>query len=66
MYGLLADDVDGDGTLDLLLGGNFYGFKPEIGRAAASYALLLRGDHARCAARDTRCAPFTPVAGSIS
>ena len=29
---------------DLLLAGNFDGFKPEIGRAAASYGLLLRGD----------------------
>ena len=44
VYGLLAEDVDGDGKLDLLLGGNFDGFKPEIGRAAASYGLVLRGD----------------------
>jgi hypothetical protein len=36
--------VDRDGHTDLLLGGNFDGFKPEIGRMAASYGLLLRGD----------------------
>jgi hypothetical protein len=44
VYGILADDVDGDGKLDLLIGGNFDGFKPEIGRAAASYGLVLRGN----------------------
>jgi enediyne biosynthesis protein E4 len=44
VYGIVADDVDGDGTTDLLLAGNFDGFEPQIGRAAASYGLLLRGD----------------------
>jgi hypothetical protein len=43
VYGMIAHDVDGDGTLDLLLAGNFDGFKPEIGRMSASYGLLLRG-----------------------
>jgi hypothetical protein len=43
VYGILADDVDGDGRTDLLLGGNFDGVKPEIGRLGASYGLLLRG-----------------------
>jgi hypothetical protein len=44
VYGLLADDVDRDGRTDLLLAGNFDGFKPDIGRAAAGYGVLLRGD----------------------
>jgi len=44
VYGILASDVDRDGHTDLLLGGNFDGFRPEIGRVAASYGLLLRGD----------------------
>ena len=44
VFAMLPADVDGDGKLDLLLAGNFDGFKPEIGRAAASYGLLLRGD----------------------
>ena len=44
VYAMLPADVDGDGRLDLLLAGNFDGFKPEIGRAAASYGLLLLGD----------------------
>src|SRR2546427_7529162 len=44
VYGMLAADLDGNGTLDLLLAGNFDGVKPEIGRMGASYGLLLRGD----------------------
>jgi hypothetical protein len=41
---MLARDVDGDGKLDLLLAGNFTGFKPEIGSMSASYGLFLHGD----------------------
>jgi len=44
VYGILAQDFDGDGKTDLLLTGNFDGVKPEIGRMSASYGLLLRGD----------------------
>jgi hypothetical protein len=44
VYGILAGDFERDGHIDLLLAGNFDGFKPEIGRMAASYGLLLRGD----------------------
>jgi hypothetical protein len=44
VYGILAGDLERDGHVDLLLAGNFDGFKPEIGRMAASYGLLLRGD----------------------
>ena len=44
VYGILGTDVDRDGHTDLLLAGNFDEFKPEIGRMAASYGLLLRGD----------------------
>ncbi len=44
VYGMLAGDFDGDGRSDLLLAGNFDGVKPEIGRMAAGYGLLLRGD----------------------
>ena len=44
VYGILPTDADGDGHTDLLLAGNFDGFRPEIGRMAASYGLLLRGD----------------------
>jgi hypothetical protein len=60
VFGILAADLDDDARTDLLLGGNFDGFKPDIGRAAASYGLVLRGDPSRCADSE-RCAPFTPL-----
>ncbi len=44
VYGILATDVDRDGHVDLLLAGNFDGFKPEIGRMSASYGMVLRGN----------------------
>lgn len=44
VYGILAEDFDRDGDLDLLLAGNFDGVKPEIGRLSAGYGLYLRGD----------------------
>ncbi len=43
VYAALADDFDGDGRIDILLGGNFYGVTPVRGRYDASYGLLLRG-----------------------
>ncbi len=43
VYGILATDANRDGRLDLLLAGNFDGFKPEIGRMSASDGLLLLG-----------------------
>jgi enediyne biosynthesis protein E4 len=44
VYSVLADDFDGDGRTDLLLGGNFYGVTPVQGRYDASYGQLLRGN----------------------
>jgi len=45
VYGILATDVDGDGKIDLMLGGNFDGMPPELGgRVSASYGLVLHGD----------------------
>jgi hypothetical protein len=44
VYGILAGDYDGDGKVDLLLAGNFDGFKPELGKMDASYGLFLKGD----------------------
>ncbi|HWK03446.1 MAG TPA: hypothetical protein VNS58_07435, partial [Puia sp.] len=44
VYGILVKDVDGDGKEDLLLGGNFYQSKPEVGIYDGSYGLLLKGD----------------------
>ncbi|SDL49028.1 FG-GAP repeat-containing protein [Catalinimonas alkaloidigena] len=44
VYGVLIQDLDGDHHPDVLLGGNLYGTKPEIGRYDASYGCLLKGD----------------------
>ena len=46
VYAAIAEDFDGDGKIDLLLGGNFDGVTPLLGRYDASYGLLLRGDGA--------------------
>ena len=39
----LLMDIDGDGRLDLLVGGNLFGVPPSLGRYDASYGQLLRG-----------------------
>jgi len=44
MYGIGVSDYDGDGRQDILLGGNFYQSKPEVGIYDASYGVLLKGD----------------------
>ncbi|MEM6804451.1 MAG: FG-GAP-like repeat-containing protein, partial [Bacteroidota bacterium] len=43
VYGILVEDFDKDGNLDVLLGGNLYGVKPEVGRYDANYGLMLKG-----------------------
>ena len=44
VYGILVEDFDKDGNLDVLLGGNLYGVKPEVGRYDANYGLMLKGN----------------------
>ena len=44
VFGMKADDVDGDGNLDLLLVGNDYGMDPNSGRHDAFAGLCLKGD----------------------
>ena len=60
VYGILATDLNHDGHPDLLLAGNFDGFKPEIGRMAASYGLVLLGEPWPYGT-DKHVAPFQPV-----
>ncbi len=43
VYASLARDFAGDRQIDLLLGGNFHGVTPMLGRYDASYGTLLRG-----------------------
>lgn len=44
MYAIEIYDVDQDGKVDILLGGNLYRVKPEAGRYDASYGLYLKGN----------------------
>ena len=41
---IVADDIDNDGAVDLILGGNEYGTEFSTGRYDASYGLILKGD----------------------
>jgi hypothetical protein len=44
VYAITASDFNGDGTVDILLGGNLYAVKPEVGRYDALHGLLLLGN----------------------
>lgn len=44
VFGIIADDIDGDGITDIWLGGNFYGLKPQVGRNDASRGVFLKGN----------------------
>jgi hypothetical protein len=44
VFGTLAEDLDHDGNLDLLLAGNDYGTDVQIGRYDAGRGLVLRGN----------------------
>jgi hypothetical protein len=44
VFGIVADDLDGDGRKDIFLAGNFYSVKPETGRYDASYGVFMKGD----------------------
>jgi len=47
VFGIVADDLDGDGKMDIWLGGNFYALKPQAGRCNASKGVYLKGDGKR-------------------
>jgi hypothetical protein len=44
IFAFHVEDIDKDGRLDVLLGGNFYGVNTFQGRYDGSYGLLLKGD----------------------
>ena len=44
VYAVETGDFNSDGNLDILLGGNLYNVKPEVGRYDASYGSFLLGD----------------------
>ena len=44
VHGISANDYDNDGDLDLVLGGNLFGVKPEVGRYDSSYGAYLENN----------------------
>ncbi|MBA4745706.1 MAG: VCBS repeat-containing protein [Muricauda sp.] len=40
-FAVLLDDFNDDGSIDVMLGGNLFGVKPEVGRYDASYGTVL-------------------------
>ncbi len=47
VFGIVADDIDADGKMDIWLGGNFYALKPQVGRHDASKGVYLKGNGVR-------------------
>ncbi|NEW83045.1 MAG: VCBS repeat-containing protein [Mariniphaga sp.] len=43
VYAILAEDFDNDGWKDILLAGNLFGLKPELGRYDANYGTYFKG-----------------------
>lgn len=44
LFGMVAEDVDGDGNLDVVISGNDYGTEVSVGRYDALNGLVLKGD----------------------
>jgi hypothetical protein len=44
LFGMIAEDFDQDGNLDLMLSGNDYGSEVSVGRYDAMYGLVMKGD----------------------
>jgi len=43
VYGAVYDDFDGDGKKDILVAGNFFPYRTQLGRCDASLGMLLKG-----------------------
>ncbi len=59
MFGLLITDLDRDGLQDILMGGNFYRSKPEVGRYDASFGVFLKGEG------NARFTPLSPAQSGV-
>lgn len=44
VFAAVADDFDGDGIKDILLSGNFFPYRTQLGRCDASLGVLLKGE----------------------
>ena len=45
VFSIIAEDIDKDEICDLMLFGNFYGLKPEVGRIDANQGVILNGSN---------------------
>ena len=43
VFGTVLDDFDGDGKKDILVSGNFFPYRTQLGRSDASLGMLLKG-----------------------
>jgi hypothetical protein len=43
VFGAVLDDFDGDGKKDILVSGNFFPYRTQLGRSDASLGMLLKG-----------------------
>lgn len=43
IYGAVTDDLDGDGVADLLIAGNFFPYRTQLGACDASLGLFMKG-----------------------
>ncbi|MCY4158128.1 MAG: VCBS repeat-containing protein, partial [Bacteroidetes bacterium] len=44
IHAILAEDLDGDGAPEIMMGGNLYAATPQAGRYDAGYGVVLRRD----------------------
>ncbi len=44
LNGMVSADIDADGNKDIILGGNFYPFRVQVGPLDASIGMVLKGD----------------------
>ena len=47
MYSAITDDFDNDGGNDILIAGNFFSYKTELGKDDAGLGLLIKADKYR-------------------
>ncbi len=45
IYALSSGDYDRDGDIDIIMGGNLYGVKPEMGRYDGTYGIFLENEN---------------------
>ncbi|MEZ4986075.1 MAG: VCBS repeat-containing protein [Saprospiraceae bacterium] len=57
-HAILVQDADGDGILDILLGGNDYRCQPQFGRQDASFGWICKGQLSPKGVTFARCQPM--------